>query len=111
MADYPHFSLPFRFEAQHDGSRRIPVTEENTIDEIGDCIELLLRTVEGERGTLPGFGRPQIEFAGNRELARSLVQQVLDEYEPRVRNIVERADLDPDDEGVLRLLTMYGVSE
>lgn len=112
MADNPHFSLPFRFERQMDGTYQVPVTEQDTLEEIGDCVELILRVEQGERGTLPGFGRPEmLRFTTDRDLARSMVQQAIDEYEPRAQASVTREDLDLNDEGVLRLLTMYGLEE
>jgi phage baseplate assembly protein W len=107
MADFPHISLPFRFE-QAGGPVVMAVTEEDSLDEIGDCVELILRTEHGQRRTLPGFGRPeQLLFMTDRELARSLVQAAVDEWEGRVQATVERADLDPNDPGLLRLRAMY----
>lgn len=108
MAERPHFSLPFRFERLSDGRQRVAVTEQDTADEIGDCVELTVRTVQGERGTLPDFGRPEtLEFIVDRNLARSLVQQSIDDAEPRVRAVVEAAPLDTQDPGLLRLRALY----
>jgi phage baseplate assembly protein W len=108
MADTPHWSLPFRFERLRTGEARIPVTEQDSIAEIRDCVELILRTEVGERGTLPGFGRPQsLAFTTDREVARIEVQTAIDDSEPRVRALVEAGELDLADPGVLRLLAMY----
>lgn len=110
MVDIPHWSLPFRFELLPDGTRRVAVTEQDSVEEVRDCVELILRTVQSERATLPEFGRPAIlEFTTDRELARSLVQQAIDESEPRAQAIVEAAPVDTQDEGLLRLLAMYDV--
>jgi hypothetical protein len=107
VPDYPHFSLPFRF-AQGAGELVIPATEQDSAEELGDCVELTLRTEQGQRRTLPGFGRPQtLAFMTDRELARAVVQQTIDDAEPRVRPYVQRADLLPRDPGLLRLLAMY----
>jgi hypothetical protein len=107
VPDLPHFSLPFRFETWH-GETVIPATEQDGADELGDCVELALRTEQGQRRTLPGFGRPEtLAFMTDRELARSLVQQTIDDAEPRVKPFVQQAALDLADPGVARLLTMY----
>lgn len=106
--ELPHFSLPFRFEQLPDGTRRTAVTEQDTAEEIGDCVELTLRTVQGQRGTLPGFGRPEsLLFTVERELARSMVQEAVDDAEPRVRALVEAAPVDTSDPGLLRLIALY----
>ena len=112
MPEHPHFSLPFRFEQLADGTRRTAVTEQDTAEEIGDCVELTLRTVQGERGTLPGFGRPEaLVFTLERELARSMVQEVVDDAEPRVRAMIEAAPIDSQDPGLLRLIALYDIGE
>jgi hypothetical protein len=106
----PHLSLPFRFELLRGGQRAVPVTEQDSYDEIGDCVELTLRTEQGQRQNLPAFGRPQtLAFTQDRELARAQVQQTVDDAEPRVQAIVQQGDFDPADPGVLRLLTMYEI--
>ncbi|MCI4360261.1 MAG: hypothetical protein L3J91_01005 [Thermoplasmata archaeon] len=108
MAEIPHFSVPFRFELQRSGQMVIPVTEQDTVDEIADCVEMTLRYEQGERRTLPGFGRPQmLAFTTERELARAQIQTVVDEAEPRVRSIIERDGLDLEESGLLRILAMY----
>lgn len=108
MARLPHFSLPFRFEPTRGGGQVIPVTEQDSAAQLGDCVELILRTVQGERRTLPDFGRPPtLEFILDRELARAQVQQAINDQEPRVRAFLQRGMLDPDDPGMLRLLAMY----
>ena len=105
----PHFSLPFRFEFSA-GETVIPVNEEGTLDELGDCVELILRTEQGQRRKMPAFGRSEaLAFMTDRALARSLVQQAVDESEPRVSPLVQSADIDPADPGMHRILTMYEV--
>jgi phage baseplate assembly protein W len=111
MADLPHFSGPFRFEYLRSGQQIIPVAEQDTTDEIADCVELTLRTEQTERRTLPSFGRPQmLAFTHDRELAQSVVQQTIVDAEPRVRTLVELAEIDPEDTGLLRLLAMWDLN-
>jgi len=106
----PHFSLPFRFVGMRSGEQVIPTVEDGSLDELGDCVELTLRTEQGQRRTIPAFGRPQtLAFMTDRELARSVVQQAVDESEPRVAAYVQSADIDPADPGLHRILTMYEV--
>ena len=110
MADRPHFSLPFRFVYMPRGEVTIPVTDQDTPAEIADALELSLRTEQGDRRTLPSFGRPrQLAFLTDREQIRVLVQATADEDEPRARATVGRAPIDPDDPGVQRLIAMLDV--
>lgn len=102
MAELPHFSLPFRLEGSS-----IAVTEQDSAAEVADCVELTLRTVEGERRTLPAFGRSDIVFTTDRDLAQATIEQAIDDAEPRARAYVERDD-DAADEGILRLRAMWG---
>ena len=98
-----HFSMPFRLEGDH-----FAVTEQDTSAEVADCVELALRTVQGERRTLPSFGRPDfLEFTSNRDLAAAELEQTIDAAEPRARGYVERDD-DQAEEGILRLRAMWG---
>ena len=108
MADYPHFSLPFRFDELRGGERTVSVTEQDSAEEVGDCVELILRTEQGQRQTMPGFGRPEsLAFTTDRQLVQSQVQNTVDEHEPRVRAVIQQADLDVNDPGLVRLLAMY----
>jgi len=108
MPDRPHFSLPFRVRRDRQGRAFIPVTEQDSLAEIGDCVELCLRYEHGDRRTLPSFGRPRsLAFTVDREFARAAVQQTIDEWEPRVRALVHNAAHDPEDPGLLRILALY----
>lgn len=103
MADNPHFSMPFRLQGDH-----FAVTEQDTSAEVADCVELTLRTVQGERRTLPEFGRPDfLEFTSDRDLAVAETQQAIEAAEPRARVMLERDDGEAD-EGILRLRAMWG---
>jgi hypothetical protein len=103
MAELPHFSQPFRLEGHS-----IAVTEQDSNADVADCVELTLRTVQGERRTLPAFGRPDtLVFTTDRDLAQAMIEQAIDDAEPRARAYVERED-DAADEGILRLRAMWG---
>lgn len=112
MVDIPHFALPFRFELGGSDVVAAAVTEQDSVEEIADCVECTIRTVAGERTTLPEFGRPEtLEFTINRELARAQLTQALNEAEPRAISIVQGDDVDPADPGVLRLRAMFSLVE
>ena len=98
----PHFGLPFRVVGTS-----IAVTEQDTAAEVADCVELCLRTVQGERATLTSFGRPDnLEFITNRDLAIAEVQQTIEDNEPRALAHIESDDSQAD-EGILRLKAMW----
>lgn len=83
------------------------VTEQDSFAEIGDCVELAVRFEQGDRRTVPGYGRPRsLAFTTDDDLARAQIQQTIDDAEPRVRALVNSAR-DRDDPGLLRILTMY----
>jgi hypothetical protein len=99
--------MPFRFEQLRTGRVRAVSTLQDTPAEVADCVEVIVRTVAGERATLPGFGRPDsLEFGLGAVHARAQLQTAIDESEPRARPIVE-GDYDEIDPGVLRLRAMY----
>ncbi len=58
MADVPHFSLPFRFV-----NPSAAVTEQDSLDEISDCVYAILVCPVGFRVELPLFGLPDPAFA------------------------------------------------
>jgi phage baseplate assembly protein W len=58
MADVPHFSLPFRFT-----SPAAAVTEQDSLDEIADCVLAVLVCPTGFRVESPLFGIPDLTFA------------------------------------------------
>ena len=109
-AELPHYSLPFRFEQLRSGEQVIPVNEQDTLEDIGDCVELTLRYEQGQHRGRPSFGRPQmLTFTTDRDLARAMVQQAITDAEPRVRALVEGGRIDPSDPGMLRIYAMWNV--
>jgi phage baseplate assembly protein W len=57
MADNPHFALPLRFV----GTTFVE-NEQDSGDDVHDCVEAALRTHMGERETLPEFGVHDVTF-------------------------------------------------
>lgn len=110
MPDPVHFALPFRFVRGAGGGVSAATHPEGSADEIADCVELALRTVQGQRTTLPTFGRPDLlEFSTQPEVAAALLQATIDEAEPRARGVVD-GEHDPHDPGVMRLTAMFALT-
>jgi hypothetical protein len=106
-----HFAVPFRFTVDPMGGQGAATTVQGTTAEIADCVETCVRTVAGQRLTLPSFGRPEtLEFAGDDELAASQLEVAIDDAEPRAQAIVD-GNFDLDDPAVLRLQAMYQLEE
>jgi phage baseplate assembly protein W len=106
LPDPRHFAVPFRFERLRDGRVRPATTAQGTNEEIADCVELILRTVAGQRATLQGFGRPDLEFGDNAEVMRSALEAAIDQWEPRARAVAEGA-FDETDPAAVRLRAMF----
>jgi hypothetical protein len=104
-----HFSMPFRWAGA--GDRQAATTVQDDVAEIGDCVDLIVHTVAGQRLTLPSFGRPEtLEFAVDADVAAAQLQDAIDEAEPRARAIVD-GDYDPTDPAVLRLRALFQPEE
>lgn len=58
MSDVPHFALPFRFS-----NPQAAVSEQDSLDEIADCVYSILVCPVGFRVELPTFGVPDPTFS------------------------------------------------
>jgi phage baseplate assembly protein W len=94
--ELPHFTLPFAFTRSPAGGLGAAVVEQESIAEIGGCVEAIIRTVQGQRTTLPDFGVPQLEFNTSADATRAAIAASLIEFEPRVTALIEAAP-DADD--------------
>jgi hypothetical protein len=111
MSRFPHWSMPFRFDYLRSGEAFIPTNEQDTSDEIADAVWLTLQTEQGQRSTLPPFGRPRhLAFLVDGEMMRAGIQAAVDENEPRAAAIIQRTPLDPDDHGRQRLLALLEIA-
>jgi len=88
MTDVPHFALPFQWATATAGGLCARECEQDSSAEIGACAEAVIRTVQGQRTTLPTFGRPQLEFNTSPALTRAMLAQALREHEPRVESLI-----------------------
>lgn len=83
--EIPHFSLPFR----RDLNGRAVVVEQDSDEEIVDCVEVLLSTEKGSREEIPEYGIPDQVFRQNgADLAQ--IGASIDRWEPRAEHFLER---------------------
>lgn len=76
MAIIPHFAVPLRL----DGSGRFAAVEQDSGDEIAQCVAVVMATPAGSRLEVPDFGIPRYEF--HTPNAAEIVAAVA-EWEPR----------------------------
>jgi hypothetical protein len=97
MTDVPHLVLPFQWATAGTGGLAALECEQESAEEIGSCAEAIIRTVQGQRSSLPSFGRPQLEFNTSAATTRAVLAQALRDQEPRVEALVT-AEPSPGDE-------------
>lgn len=73
----PHFQVPF--EIAEDGSPRC--VEQDSLDDVAQCIEVLLMTPVGSLIELPSYGIPDPMFVEH--LDRPAILGAIDRWEPR----------------------------
>lgn len=78
----PHFSLPFRFDTQPNGTLAAAVTEQDSVDEVADCVVRITNTPIGTRDELPEFGVTVPLFEQTPVNVERLVSEIR-EWEPR----------------------------
>lgn len=80
MARTPHLGLPFRLSGSS-----FAVTEQDSSEEVSDCVEAVLRTPQGSRIDVPAFGRPDDTFAQLGKAAPNAEPYLaaIEEWEPR----------------------------
>lgn len=91
--DVPHFKFPFRVAAS---GRRVMVVEQDSDDEVLDCVEVTLRTRPGDRLDEPEFGLEDQAFVMYRDDNMEEVVNAVRVWEPRARTYIasqEIADL------------------
>lgn len=81
----PHFSLPFRYV---NGSAL--VNEQDSIDDIADCVYAVCVTDPGDRDDLPDFGLVDPTF-GLEPLNASAAQTQIETWEPRASVLIDMA--------------------
>jgi hypothetical protein len=79
MAEFPHFDLPLRFE-----NGGLAVVEQDSLEDVQNKVETLVRCPQGFRDELPDFGWPRQTFA-TVPLDVSVNQSLIDEWVPDAR--------------------------
>lgn len=84
----PKLKVPFEIEGS-----RAAVVEQDSTDEIRQCVAAILRTPLGSRLDEPEFGMPELTFREG--LAnRSDIEIALASWEPRAQYILREEDID-----------------
>jgi phage baseplate assembly protein W len=93
--EIPHLSLPLRYVGG-----RPAVNEQDSLDDVSDCVEAALRTRPGQRLEYPDYGTPEFVFAVQPLDMDDVIAHVL-AFEPRAHLVAETA---PDrlDEAIAR---------
>lgn len=90
QVDVPHLAFPMVLAS--DG-KSFGVEEQDTSQEIVDCVEVILHTPQGRHPSLPDFGRPDLTFRqiGPDGLPLADVERMVETYEPRVDTLLTDA--------------------
>lgn len=86
--DVPKLSFPFRLS---ESGRSVMVVEQNSDDEILDCVEVLLSTERGERLEVPDYGVPDQSFLQGGVDVNDLVGAVA-RWEPRATVMIQQTE-------------------
>lgn len=78
----PHLKIPFQVGTDH----AVMTVEQDTIDEIAQCVSVLLLTTVGERLEVPDYGIPDITF--NTTLPLATIRTAIERWEPRATAMV-----------------------
>lgn len=78
MTDVPHFRVPFNFGRNNHAD----VIEQDSTDDVKQCVEAVLRTPLGSRLEVTDYGIEDQNFKENGPDERSL-RRVIDRWEPR----------------------------
>jgi predicted component of type VI protein secretion system len=79
MAVIPHFRVPFQIGA----FGAAVVVEQNSLTDIGKCVEAIVKTRVGQRAEVPGFGIPDLTFTTDRSAAGDVIAAQIEAWEPR----------------------------
>lgn len=91
QAQVPHFDIPFKF-CRHGGKIEALVVEQDSGDDINNCVEAALRYTRGQRTDEPTFGITDQTF-NLQPLPLEQIAQEVNEHEARASLIIED---DPD---------------
>ena len=87
--DAPHFDFPFHFHS-HQGILTTAEVEQDSIDDISNCINVICLTPLGWFAEAPNFGLPDLTF-NQQPLDANELSGVIVEQEPRSILVIEEA--------------------
>jgi phage baseplate assembly protein W len=79
--DIPHFAYPFRLERHGPGSQPV-VVEQDSLDDVLNCVEIAMLTQIGERVDMPSFGIDDPTFQ-QQPIDVNLIGNQVAAHEPR----------------------------
>jgi phage baseplate assembly protein W len=86
--EVPHLSLPFRFEPDALGVLHAAVNEQDSPEDVADCVQAILMCPLGFRLELPDFGlRDQTFNTPGADIDE--IQTAISLYEPRADVLIE----------------------
>ena len=97
----PHFAVPFEFKIIGHGEPTAAVTEQDSEEEIFDCVEVVLRYETGFRLEKPEFGTPDQTFAETLPDTNRIFEAI-DAWEPRAEPVIS-AEVDKFDALISRV--------
>lgn len=103
----PHFQLPFRFGGINGGAF---VNEQDSTDDIIDCIKAIIAFPIGSRQDLPTFGVPDLLFKRVDDQVISQVQLAIARWEVRAAITVDGEQVITD-ELIQRLIMKVGTTD
>lgn len=102
--DTPHFNFPFAIRGSS-----VAVVEQDTLDDIYNCITVIILTHVGWRPEAPKFGVPDFTFL-KQPIGRDHILQILQTQEPRAALAIQESP-DVFDELIDRILVEIGAKE
>ena len=82
----PHFDLPFRFDATGHAA----VVDQDTLEDVSNCVQAVLRTTVGQRQEMPTFGITDPTLQTQPILQGDIIAAVLDQ-EPRAVLVIDQS--------------------
>jgi phage baseplate assembly protein W len=100
----PHFAVPFRV----DTSGSVAVVDQDSDEEIAQCVRVLMSTTMGERIELPDYGIPNPVFATVSTHDDADMAAAVGKWEPRATALVHSEVIDESLRHVLVQIEMSG---
>jgi phage baseplate assembly protein W len=101
----PHFKLPFQFGGIHGGAY---LNEQDSTEDIVDCIKVIIAFPTGSRQDLPSFGTPDLLF-------KQIGTKVPEQLAAAIRTWEDRAEVNAEggpsalDDMILDIMVRAGI--